>query len=53
MPTNADDRDVLIRYDIWDLNEGKVPEFPVENPGRLARASCMNWVGRSVSALRR
>lgn len=32
MPTNADDHTVLIRYDIWDLNEGKVPEFPVENP---------------------
>jgi tyrosinase len=27
-----DDSNVLTRYDIWDLNEGKVPEFPVENP---------------------
>lgn len=23
---------VLTRYDIWDLNEGLVPEFPVEKP---------------------
>ncbi|MGH2731825.1 MAG: tyrosinase family protein [Actinomycetota bacterium] len=31
-PPPQNERTLLTRYDIWDLNEGNVAEFPLENP---------------------